>query len=66
MGRELSRRTISKLPVRKISTASFTDNADTTIYPSDCKSGLRAPSTTESNPTERTRANGMENPWLSA
>jgi hypothetical protein len=65
-GSELSRRTRSKSPVRKRSTASFSVNAETTIYPADCKSEFRVPSNDESNPTERTRANDIGNPWLSA
>src|SRR5260370_25702042 len=62
VGTEWHRMTRSKSPARKRWAASFTEDADSTKYPAECKTMFRVSSNDASGPTERTRVSGMRPP----
>jgi len=64
VGIEWHRMTRSKSPARKRCTASFTDEADWTMYPASRKTVLRVLSDDESRPTERISVSGIGVPFF--
>jgi len=62
VGTEWHRMTRSKSPARKRWAASFTEDADSTKYPAECKTMFRVSSNDASGPTERTRVSSMSPP----
>jgi hypothetical protein len=61
-GIEWHRMTRSKSPARKRSIASFTDDADTTMYPADRRTRLRFRNKDGSKPAARTIVSDMNTP----